>query len=411
MWWLALAGCKDDLECPPGFREVNKGCVATETTTTEQALPDLVISPDFLDLGNVDVPCTGERTLEVRNDGEASVDVMSVAFEGQLGDLTLDEGTVPALPLVLEPGDGFTLSFRLEGMETRADQGTLTVTSTDPAGPDTASVSGVVSLVDERTESVVAPLPIADILLLVDTSCSMYADNIDDVTLGIPAMLQALDRSADWQLAVISSDNGCMNIPLVSDASPATANLVVNSIFTYPQHALSEALFAMGAAALNHLDDCNEGMLRPGSQMHFIVVSDEPEQSNTPWQDWIQTFQAYSGTFVVSAVVDEGTVCGYGSDGYLQAAAATSGVVLDVCQSDWGSQLDSVVDAIAEGVVAPIALEDVPLEESLRVSVAGVPVDSFHYNATTNTIEDILPPPRPGQQIDITYGLTGECDG
>jgi hypothetical protein len=411
MWWLLLTGCEDELTCPDGFKLVNKGCVPTEDTTpTTQDQPNLVVVPSFLDLGVIEMPCVGEGNVEVRNSGEGSLDVMDIEYESLNGDLSLDPATVPQLPYTLEPGEMFTLGFRLEGTVERADQGTLTIQTTDPRAPTTFQSSGVIEVHDERTETVVAPKPVVDIMLLVDTSATVVVDNLDDITLGIPAMLTALDETADWQLAVISSPNGCMNIPPVSDASFATALNVINNTFIYPQHLLSEALFAMGDAALSRLDGCNMGMLRPGAQLHFIVISDEPEQSGIPWQSWITDFQAYSATFVVSAVVDSSGACGYGADGYIEAVAATGGVTLDICNSSWGSQFSGVVDAIEAGVVAPIPLEAVPLEETIRVEVDGVPVDSFQYNAGANSIEDILPPPPPGSLIEITYGMPGECD-
>jgi hypothetical protein len=409
MWWLWLAACKEELECPAG--EVAKGgtCVPTQVDDTGFDRPELVVIPEFLDLGVVQMPCSVERTVEVRNGGDSRMDVESIEFSSEDGAIALDPDTVPDVPFSLDPGEFVTLGFRLEAEAPGADQGVLTIQTSDPLAPTTFRSSGVVELLGERTETVIAPPPRADILLLVDTSCSMYDDNIDDVTIGIPEMLTALDQAADWQLAVISSPNGCMNMPLVSDASPTTAREVVDNVFLYPQHYLSESLFAMGQEALSRLNGCNVGMLRPGSQLHFIVVSDEPEQSGVGWQQWLNTFRAYSETFVVSAVVDHTVSCGAGASGYVETASATGGVILDVCQPAWGPDLSSVVQAINDGVVAPIPLAEVPLESSIRVEVNGVPVDSFRYNAGANTIEDILPPPRPGDEVSVSYGFPAEC--
>lgn len=410
MWVLWFVGCKDEVTCPDGFEVVNKGCVPTTThTTTDDGEGELVVTPSFLDLGVVDIPCTNDGTVEVRNNGDDALDVMTIEFTSNFGDLTLDPDSVPTVPLRLEPQGSFTLSFHLEGLEARADQGTLTITSTDQDAPTTFQSSGVLQLLNERTETVVAPKPIADVLLLVDTSPTVVYDNLDDVTLGIPQMLTTLDEAADWQLAVISGPTGCVNIPLVSDASTATANQVVSNIFTYPEHLYSEKLFELGDIALGNVNSCNAGMLRPGSQLHFIVISDEPEQSGQSWQYWVNHFNAFSGTFVVSAVADINGTCGFGATNYYEAALATGGVLLDICDPTWGEQMEGLVDAIAAGVVAPIPLSDIPLESSIRVEVDGAAVRSFRYNGSANTIEDIQPPPAPGAIIEITYGLAGEC--
>lgn len=411
MWWLALA-CSTE-ECPAGFVPSDKGCVRPDQQTAVVREPLLVVDPPLLDLGTVDFTCATAGDLEVRNDGDAELDVATITFTSQLGHLTLDEDTLPPLPHRLEPGDSFALRVDFTAEGAGADLGTLSVTTTTNPEPVSSQVTGVVSDGEERLESFVAPLPIADILLLVDTSCSMYEDNIDDVQLGIPAMLTALDEAADWQLAVISRANGCTNVPFVSDASPASAQAVVDNVFvTSGFNPYAESLFALANQALTQLAGCNAGMLRPGGQLHFIVVSDEYEQSGVEWQTWVNQFQSYAGTFVVSAVVDVNSSCGDGTGptGYLEAATVTGGPVLDVCEPSWGTGLTEVVDAIEAGVVAPVTLAEVPMEESIVVEVNGVVADAFTYNALENTVQNILPPPAPGDTIDVRYLLPVTCD-
>lgn len=412
MWWLALAACKEETKCPAGFEPSPTGCVRPNQLTPADPEPELVVVPEVLELGTVHATCDTEGTFQIRNDGDAELEITGVSYTSTHGDLALDSDTLPLLPTRLAPGTSFEVTIRLTGVEPRADQGTLTVVSSDVDAATTYASSGVIDAGEILTEVHPAPEPLADILLLVDTSCSMFADNIDDVTAGIPEMLTALDAAADWQLAVTSRADGCTNLPLVTDSNPATAQAIVDSIFTQPYNPLGESLFALASQALGHASDCNAGMLRQGSQLHLVVISDEWEQSGTSWQTWVATFEAYSATFVVSAVVDVYQACGDGTGavGYQEAASATGGVVLDVCQPSWGPELHTITDAIEGGVVGPIPLDRTPDEESITVSVGGREVDSFHYNASRNSVEDILPPPTPGDDVTISYRLPVACD-
>src|SRR5262249_3983567 len=159
---------------------------------------------------------------------------------------------------------------------------------------------------------------------------------------GMGPFVDTLEQVSDWQMLEVTLANGCGNEGILDPRTQDVDTLLIADAFnnsgtnmTYTEKLLQHAALALEKTGPG---GCNEGFLRPGSLLHIIMISDEPEQSNIAYTEWLDTFESYvvgPEYLRVSAVVDLG-MCGLGGGGYIEAASTTGGTILDICTPDWG---------------------------------------------------------------------------
>ena len=113
----------------------------TETTDTEPTddEPNLVLSPTSYDFGQVDSGDSASTTITVRNDGDADLLVSDLRFSDATFTLATTSMT---LPQVIRPGGSETATVLFSPSSIRTYNGTLTVTSDDPDGASTVTLTG-----------------------------------------------------------------------------------------------------------------------------------------------------------------------------------------------------------------------------------------------------------------------------
>lgn len=379
-------------------------------------LPSLEISPVYHVFGDAFVPCGASVDVDLKNVGHETLVIDDFAYES-VGFLSMDDrGLRDALPLSLEPGDVRTVRVDFAAATTAADNGTLTVFSNDPRGQRQADQNGEAVHADIRSQTDVdEAITSVDVMFLIDQSCSMDEDNQDDIDNGTPAFIQELESLADWQLLQVTAEDGCGNGGVLDAETQDVADIFVDNAFATPTHSETEALLELAAVALDETESggCNEGFMRPGSLLHIIVASDEEEQSGVSHMDWLQEYAAFAGgqEFVrVSAVVDRETQCGdgTGAGGYLDAAMSTGGVVLDICNAQWGEQMDDLAASIVSDVHT-IKLDAPADPMSLEVLVNGQPAVTYSFNEEANTVVITEPLVADGDVVDVTYGVLSDC--
>jgi hypothetical protein len=380
------------------------------------AVPELQITPEDHTFGDTFVPCGISLPVELRNVGVEDLTITEISY-ASAGFLSLDASSL-TLPVTLAPGEARDVTVSFAAVTLGSDTGTLSVTSNDPRGIVDAWQNGEGIYLDEQVERFTEPgVPPVDVLMLVDQSCSMEADNTDDVELGLPIFLDTLETVADWQLIQITGDAGCANQGVLTQVGADTEQQMVEDAFglsdpqMYGGVYLTESLLELGAKALAQTGPggCNEGFVRPGALLHLLILSDEPEQSGVPYADWLDEFATYavSPDYVrVSTVVDIDAGCGEGAAGYIEAAGATGGAVLDICNNSWGPAFDDIAVSIAEGVRS-YTLSDIPDPGSVTVVVNGVPTSGFSVVGGSVTIQS--PAVGPDDLVEIAYAVLAEC--
>ena len=137
----------------------------------------------------------------------------------------------------------------------------------------------------------------------------------------------------------------------------------------------------------------NAGFLRRDARLSVIFVSDEDDYSPRKVQVYVDHLRALKPNrpdqLSVAAIVNTGSCRTSSSVGrrYMDAATDLGGVVLDICQPDWGAMLSSIARAVVLGVEY-VPLSRVPLPGSVRVEIDGVEVDAsmWDYDATLNAV-------------------------
>jgi len=380
------------------------------------AVPQLEITPNFHDFGPTAIPCGDQVEVFLNSIGAEDLTITDLDFLSG-GLLTIDDARVQeVLPLTLEPGKAASVWVNLSAVDIGADTGTLSVTSNDPRGVVTADQTAEGFYSDATTEQFLEPdVPPVDVMFLIDQSCSMEQDNVDDINNGIPGFISELQLVADWQLIQVTKETGCANGGVLDDTVPNADTLLINNAFNSFHHNYTEALLSLADLALSRTSPgaCNAGFLRPGAALHIIVASDESEQSGVSWSTWLSSFQSYvadPSMVTVSSVVDINRNCGdnSGPSGYLDITNATGGTALDICNANWGSQMTNIAQSIAAGS-RTYNLGQPALPGTLDVFVNGTPTTDFVFDAAENSVTINSPAIGEGDVVDIDYAVAADC--
>ena len=295
--------------------------------------------------------------------------------------------------------------------------GTLTIQSDDPQGDRIAEVTASSVYADMYSETFPMPeLPSVDLLFLIDNSCSMEGDNRSDINQGIPLLLNELQVVSNWQMIEVTDQSGCSNVPILDGTTVDAAQQLIDNAFASVDFAWSEALLSLASTslALTGIGDCNSGFLRPGALLYIIVASDEYEQSGVSHLTWIQDFQNYvprPDMVTISSIVDVHSSCGDGTGpgGYLEAAKATEGTVLDICSPAWGGELSNIADTLA--AAPPVYLLPVnTLASSLVVTLDGVETTDYEFDLATRVLTLFDPAyVKDFSSLTVDYALASAC--
>ncbi len=423
----ATLGADTDLALEVGFTADGLEHAASLTVTSDDPdspsivvalegdtdLGSLVGSPSPVDV-NADVPCRETVAVGVRNDGDATVTVEELVFVGDPR-IVLDD--LPDLPLDLGPGQdvNFELEFRSDVAGTAA--GEIVATSNDPLNPTLRiPVTATAGYEETVTDSYFVPLDAAvDILFAVDTSCSMGEDSVQ-LSDEFGAFIDAVSEVTEgWRIGVVNQELACFTNGIIDAATPNYQAVFSDAVTTVIQHGFQEKLLFLSDSALENTAPglCNEGFLRNGALLNIIVVSDEADSSPGDWSDWVTGYESYvadPSLLKVSGILNVYNVCGTGNGatGYLEAVEATGGVVLDICDEGWGSDVDELaIEAVEALTVYP--LSQTPYPGSVTVLSDGLSLLSgWGYDEAQNAVifEDNLV---GGETLSIVYGLTADC--
>jgi hypothetical protein len=385
----------------------------------EGAAPQLEITPATFDFGAVDIPCGEELTLTLENIGQEPLELSALGFKTSDGQFQLMDSNV--LPLTLEQNETTTVDVTFEPVQPGSTTASVTAESNDPRGPQTASQTGEGAYLSLQDEQFVVPEnPPVDILFAVDQSCSMDTITTPLATAFSDFISQLNTVTQGWNVGVVTNDDGCFNNGVLTATTANYQSLFTDAVSKggctegHPS-CDTEALLKLTNSALSktYSGGCNDNFLRTGALLHVIVVSDEKERSGVGAYAYLQDYMAYTGSqslTKVSGIVDINYDCGDGSGPgqYTDAANWSSGLLLDVCSSNWsGKTTDLALASLTN--INEYPLTAVPDESSLEVAVDGVVwTADWHYDSATNSVVFDLEM-TGGQVIDVSYGELSTC--
>jgi len=372
-------------------------------------VPALQLSPQSYYFPGV---CDDTMVVEMRNVGLADIVVTDISYTAG-AELALSHGL--SFPLVLAPDEFRDLSVAYTTGGSFSATGTIEVDSNDPRGVRSADqfVEGAGEMVTEQY--VVEANPSVDILFAVDKSCSMSSET-RALGQAFSAFITEIDNvTDDWQIGMVAEDHGCFEGGIITSSTPDYEQVFLdaaNRAFIFGDTDLTEALLELTDNALQKTasGNCNAGFVRGNSLLHIVVVSDEPEQSGQPWDYWVNRWQAQMADpnlVMVSAVIDPSAGnCGDEGTGYIEAANNTGGLVLDVCNSNWGNYAQQLGQASVANLLTYL-LSAQPDEATIDVSVDGTSYPGgWSYDPVRNAVVINVELPE-GSEVTITYSSVG----
>ena len=377
------------------------------------SVPELTITPETHDFGEVLVPCSETVVLDLANTGEEPLEITSIDHLSA-GEFELFDDN--ALPVVLPVGASTEVEVVFSAPTAGLYDGQLVVDSNDPRGERTADQlgSGVWAGYANDTTDVPADPPV-DILFAIDQSCSM--DTISSQISGELASFidQIGTATADWQIGVANVEDGCFNGGILTPTTPDYASLFAAAAVEGDDPGglatLSEKLLQLTDVALSKTGpgECNAGFLRPDARLHVILVSDEPNRSPLSWNAYLGNYQsllADPDLLTVSAIIDQSN-CSLGGEGYPEIVYATSGMVLDLCGS-WAPQIGQL-GATTVQYLDSLQLAEPAAEETLQIRVDGQVDTTWTYDEATNALS-FSPPLGEGSTVEVDYAVLDTCE-
>jgi hypothetical protein len=409
----------------------------------------LLITPNDLNFGTIGIGCNARaRDITIYNTGSSPAQITSIGLASP-GNPAFTVRNLPAplpgSPLTLPPGasTSFSVGFRADAASQYAAAVEINGTF---AGQPVSYVIPVAGggAVDARQLDRFDQLgrPKADILFVIDNSCSMGEEQAG-MSANLGAFLQfAQAQQIDYQIAVTTTDvEGGEDGRFVPVAGAPADRIVTPRTQPSP-----EAVFAAnvnrginGSADEQGLQAAylalsnplifghNAGFIRPDAVLSIIILSDEPDSSPGTVDFFINFFLSIKGfrnnnLFSLSAIVgDSPSGCtgpgGNAGDGgrYIASATRTGGVFQSICISDWSRALEDLSSS-AFGFKSRFFLSNQPVLASVKVTVDGVEVPNasgagtinWSYEYGTNSINFTpFATPEPGAEITVEYVV--EC--
>jgi len=383
-------------------------------------MPELAISPDPLDFGEVLIGCQEEGSVLLTNTGNHTLEISDIAHDGSAFTLL----TQALLPLVLEEGGSQILNISYAPDAAESHTGTLTVSSDEPMGVREAAHLGE-GASTSRTDSFLLPdINGVDIVFFGDTSGSMGEEltTMHEEALSFVQNLEAYTE--DWQIITVTGKEGCATSGLITPDTAGWDELFATGITTAPgndnvdEWGLYNTAMAISESSAG---GCNEGFLRDGRMLHIIMLSDEPDHSpgwydtslTDYWRDYVETVVAIKGSLSMvtySAIIgDQPKGCdgAEAGTGYHEAVSATGGVELSICSNWWESFSSLAEVSVSQSM---LTLSEAADPDSIVVRVNGeVRADGWSYDASSHSVLFDADPPTSGDFVEINYAPEASC--
>lgn len=430
-----------------GLGLLASGCVADVAGL--EALSSIDVAPASIAFGTLGGGCEPfERPVSVRNDGDATVVILEIGLRtgGPFSIVGLPD-PLPGAPLELAPRTEVSVIVRFDATEDGEYEDVLEVRG-EIAGSsfvETVELSGRVAADGVRVDTFrQSEQSDADILFVIDNSCSMVAEQ-DALTRNFRSFIQIADSGLlNYQIGVTSTDVSVGDTSARGRLEPVDADPVDRIVTRASQPTPLQRFVTNGRAVGTEVGSGDErgleamrialseellaghnfGFVRAQALLSVIIISDEYDQS--PAEDLEVYEQALldlkggdPSQVSVSAVVGPlpGGCSGPGGDAteaprYTELARRMGGVVESICTSNWQEVLSRLSNT-AFGLRARFALGERPGDpEAIEVRVDGLGIERldeigvarWRYQASTNSVVFVSRHiPGPGALVEIEY--------
>ncbi|MBI4822557.1 MAG: choice-of-anchor D domain-containing protein [Deltaproteobacteria bacterium] len=389
---------------------------------TSNGYDDLLVLPERVDFGSMRPGCTAlQREVTVFNVGTDRVTLDSIALTSSSADI---RRPVIATPLSISPGSSVGIQLGYSATDIGRDLGELEIAAHDRVFPITVPVSGEGSLTPRQREQFTqSAVRKADILFVIDDSCSMYGEQ-DNLARNFSSFIStAAIRNIDFQIGITTTDatggfgppprrGGELVGPILKPSTPDLerefrAQAAVGISGSPNEQGLETMLLAFQLAEAGF--GRNLGLFRPDAARVVVIVSDEDDQSAADPVVYFNELRRRVTYYVVAGVTGEATGCinsatgdgAFAAPRYMNFFALTSAISESIC-GDWLTALRNIGNA-AFGLRTRFKLgRPADQTDPIGVTVNGVPNAAWRYDPTDPTIEFTIPPPE-GAVIEVEY--------
>ena len=427
----------------------------------------VVITPDPLDFGTVKVGCNSRsRDVSVYNVCSTPVTINAFSVPSAGGLLPGSPGcpgtspcpefflvsapTIPSGGLTLAPGAApLLVQLRYSPIDVGSDTGAISLDVVQ-SGQSLSYLLGMQGNADNtglQTDSFTqSNTPKADILLVVDDSCSM-ADKQNSLASNFASFIQyANATNTDYQIGVITTSDEvgpCVPFvpcvpgqgrlvtrngvgPILTRATPNLSQAFTTLVNVGTDGSGTEAGLATATLALTPplIAAGNAGFLRVDANLAVVVISDAGDQSVQPvsyYQNRLLNVKGFNrlsmftfstiGPFLPTAPAP----CTYDGGGvasrYSTIVSFTSGVQDEICSPNWAATLQNL-GRTAFGYRTQFYLNNTPdlAVQPLDVRINGtiVPSTGWTYDSASNSIT-FLSTTTPGSGETLTVNYATVC--
>lgn len=416
-----LVGCGNVvLELPGEVPVVDTGGDEGGEGTGAEPEPDIALSTSTVTATDILVGCSKQRSVNVRNRGDADLTVLD--FE-----LTIRQWDIiepPELPLVIAPDESLDLQLRFTPEGPGDASGDLIISSDDPDEAEVRlALEGTGERPEEREELYYQLSEAsADLLFAVDTS-EGQEDLAEELSSGVHGMMNIFSTAgADVRVSAVVEDDGCVNglldyIDTSWSASDAVATMTTMTTPNGGERAAASAAFQLFLAAAEQADPeaCNEELFEDGRQLHLVGLSRAAEGSAEPYAWYLEQYAAHGDTVFVHGIggpFPAGCEDAEAYSGVYEASLETDGVFLSVC-ADLGANLsDLATEVVQRTLRRAFAVGGDPQDDEVTVIVDGEELqEGWTWEAEASEVrfeEEALP--AIGTEIRIQWTEEPVCD-
>ena len=389
--------------------------------------PVINIEPKDYDFGYTLVECEETLDVTVSNIGNADLIIDRIDyFITYPANLAIEdyENIYGPLPWTLRPNQEILLEIYYYPTDIDVDYGELEVYSNDPLTSIATADQTAIGVYEPLYEETFDQLEVksVDILFVIDNSCSMSGNQTQLSNNFDTFMNVYVTSGVDYNIGFITTDSYVsQGMVSVTTVDPVTeVQNIINSI-GITGSTLERGLY-YSYYALQSGYDFGPGSVfwRNDSKLIIIYISDEDDQSSalgvTPImvRDYVTSQKSGVDYSVAHAVAGDypGGCSGNGSASeayeYYTVVNYLNGTFLSICQTDWGTPLESLAN---ESILkTSFELKKEPIESTIYIEVDGVTSTEWAYDAIANTInfnKGYIPEAK--STIYASYNPASEC--
>jgi hypothetical protein len=379
-------------------------CATPEGKPAPEA-PSVTVSPASLDFGDLALGCSTSGTLTLTNTSESEQIVSTV--EGTSETLTLDSDVPP--PWEIAPGASLDVTVAWEpSLEESLDTALTFTGETSTVVP----VTGSASIEEQGTDTFTAPDPVAVTSLL---AFHYYVASDQRLLDALPTWLATLrGTGGPFRAAFLVTEDGIPagSIPMIDDSMSDEEALAAAAAQLAPASGDNDYLMQ---TLSNGLAENADWLFADGwEDARLALVGGNPDldQSTGNSTLYLKDFWSYKDPSLLTVSHIGGDYprgCGSFatlSPMFYEAAEATGGVYLSICEPDWTDHARQLAWNAAGP--SPYTLQGSPAPATIAVRIDGVATDAWQYDASGPAIR-LDAHPGTGATVEVDYAWAS-CD-